>query len=131
MKRTETPATAKKNTRPLWDAGLVLLLLAVGVTVLFLLLAFSRPGAVAVITVDGREEGRYPLAQDGTYVLNGGSNTLVIRGGKACLTDSQCPDHLCEGEGWVSRDGQTITCLPNRLQVAIAGGTPADTDLDR
>lgn len=86
------------------------------------LFLFRKEGAVAVVTVNGAEVARYPLDRDGVYVLNGGSNTLVIRDGGACITNADCPDRLCEKQGVVRYAGQTVTCLPNRVQVRVIGG---------
>ena len=69
------------------------LLLLAGI--LFLVFSNTDAGARAIVTVDGKQVGSYPLDKDGTYSLNGGSNTLVIEDGKAYLSDANCPDHLC------------------------------------
>ena len=84
--------------------------------------------AFAVVTVDGTEIGRYPLSQDGTFLLNGGTNTLVIENGEAWISEADCPDKLCMGFGKISRNSEIIVCLPNRLIVVIEGGKSSDID---
>ena len=96
--------------------GLLLLSLA-----LFGLSCLRQSGTFVVVRVDGMEVGRYSLEADGVYPLNGGSNVLVIEDGCAYLSDANCPDKLCVKQGRVSRDGQVITCLPNRLTVTVYG----------
>ena len=62
--------------------GLLLLSL-----VLYLALNLGREeGAVAVVRIDGREVERHALSVNGTFALNGGSNTLVIENGEAYLS---------------------------------------------
>ncbi len=35
------------------------------------------------------------------------------------MTEADCPDRICVKEGWVSRMGECITCLPNKLIVEV------------
>ena len=76
-------------------------------------------GPVAVVTVNGKEAGRYPLTDDGTFPLNGGSNVLVISGGEAWVSEANCPDRICMGMGKISKSGEFIACLPNRLIITV------------
>ena len=105
-------------------AGLLLLTL----TLFFLFIWNQDTGAAVVVAVDGKEVARYSLEENGTYVLNGGTNTLVIEDGKAFLTQADCPDHLCVKQGKINGAGQVITCLPNRLTVTVVG-TEGDVEL--
>ena len=78
-------------------------------------------GAYVLIRVDGEEVEQYSLSDEGTYPLNGGTNILHIEGGEAWLTEADCPDHLCVKQGEISKTGQVITCLPNKLTVTVYG----------
>ena len=97
------------------------------------LLVFSRltgeEGDGVIVRVDGEEVVRYGLYENGTYPLNGGTNTLVIENGEAWLSHADCPDHLCVKQGKIRADGQVITCLPNRLTVTVYGGADNEVDL--
>ena len=105
---------------------LALLLLAGG---LALVLRLGREaGGLAVVRVDGRVTERHSLAENGVYPLNGGSNILVIENGEAFLSEANCPDHLCVKMGRIRYNGQTITCLPNRLTVTVEGGESNGVD---
>lgn len=84
-----------------------------------------EPGAWAVVEVEGRETARYPLAEDRTVVIEGyggGRNTLVIEEGSAHVADASCPDKLCEKQGRISANGETVVCLPNRVVITVRGG---------
>ena len=35
------------------------------------------------------------------------------------MSDADCPDKDCVNQGWISRPGQMIVCLPNRLVIKI------------
>ena len=88
----------------------------------------KKEGAYAEITVDGTTVAKYSLAVDGVYPLNNGTNVLVIQNGEAYMSESNCPDHVCENTGRVKYVGQTIICLPNRLTVKIIGSSDHSVD---
>ncbi len=83
--------------------------------------------AQVVITVDGDAYGTYDLAADQTVDING-TNTLVIHNGQADMKDADCPDKLCVHQKAISRDGESIICLPNRVVVTIKGGEKSELD---
>ena len=119
MEKTEK----KKYTRDLILVGIVLL----AALLLFFMVRNNQEkatgtGAEAGVTVDGLEIGRYPLKTNGTFPLNGGSNILVVENGEAWVSEANCPDKVCMGMGKISRNGEFIACLPNRLIVVVEGG---------
>lgn len=88
-------------------------------------------GAYAVVSVDKSEVKRLSLFRDATYRIEGvgGYNELVIEGGEAYLSDADCPDKLCMKMGRISKEGQSIICLPHRVVVEIEGGEENDVDV--
>ena len=117
----------KNHKRDLILIG-ILLLAASALFFLFKEKQAGEEGASAVVTVDGTEIARYPLNRNGTFVLNGGSNTLIVENGEAWISEANCPDKLCMGFGKISKKGEIIVCLPNRLIVVIEGGEEAEVD---
>ncbi len=117
----------KNHKRDLILIG-ILLLAASALFFLFKEKQAGKEGASAVVTVDGTEIARYPLNRNGTFVLNGGSNTLIVENGEAWISEANCPDKLCMGFGKISKNGEIIVCLPNRLIVVIEGGEAAEVD---
>lgn len=75
----------------------------------------------AVITVNNIEYGVYPLDENIEIVVSE-HNTVVIQDKAVYMKEADCPDHLCIHQGRISRTGQTIICLPNRVMVTIKGG---------
>ena len=52
--------------------------------------------------------------------MNGeGYNLLVIEGGKAFVKSASCPDGICSSHRAVSKDGESIICLPNKVVIEI------------
>ena len=107
---------------------LIVLLIAGGVLALLVLLAPS--GRRACIYVDGELVGEYALSQDTTFVMEdfGVKNEICISDGRVCVTTADCPDKLCVNMGWISREGQSIICLPHKLIITIKGD--ADDEID-
>ena len=122
--KTEQPA-APARSRYTRDLIIVGVLLVAALALFFLMRARqdrdTGTGAQAVVTVDGQEIGRYPLSKSGTFPLNGGTNILVVENGEAWVSEADCPDKVCMGMGRISRNGEFIACLPNRLLVVIEG----------
>lgn len=114
----------KKKDFILIGAIVAVILIAFGVMALV-----QQEGDSVVVRVDGKKVAEYSLSQDGEYVLNGGTNVLKIEGGKAYLTEADCPDHLCMNQGKISKNGETITCLPNRLTVTVYCSEEGEVDL--
>lgn len=103
------------------DFILIASILIVAVALFLVVELTKEEGAGVTVKVDGVKVAEYSLTSDGTYPLNGGTNILVIENGKAYLTDANCPDKLCVHQGKISRTGETITCLPNKLTVTVFG----------
>ena len=109
------------------DIILIASILIVAIALFLVVEMTKEEGAGVTIKVDGIKVAEYSLTADGTYPLNGGTNILVIEDGRAYLTDANCPDKLCVHQGKISRTGETITCLPNKLTVTVFG---AEESLD-
>lgn len=83
------------------------------------------------ITVDGEVYGTYPLRTDAEIpiVIDGvTTNLLVIRDGKADMTDADCPDKLCVHQRAISKTNETIVCLPNKVVAAVVGKEESEID---
>lgn len=106
----------------------ILLLTALGLLLFLKSGQGKENGAVAVVTVDGNETGRYSLSEDGTIALNNGSNILVIEAGEAWVSEADCPDKICMSFGKISKNGEFIVCLPNRLIITVEGGETTGID---
>lgn len=92
---------------------------------------FSEHGSEIAITVDGHLYGTYTLSepQEIPIKLDGRvANIVVIANGAAHMKDADCPDQLCMHQGAISRDRQTIVCLPHKLVVEVVGGEKEEYD---
>lgn len=122
----------KKKTFGRRDLILLLVVLAIGLAgILFL---YTRPAAAdgeVEVSVDGEVVMTLPLSEDTKVMISGfdgGENLLVISDGKAEIESASCPDGVCVRHYAISRDGESIICLPNRVVVTIRGGEKGEVD---
>lgn len=80
-----------------------------------------------IITVDKKEFGTYFLNEDQEIDING-TNTLVIQGGKADMVQADCPDGICVNQKAISKNGESIICLPNKITVTVKSQSKNDVD---
>jgi hypothetical protein len=109
----------------------ILLLLCLVIWGVYALL-FHEAGSAVVVTVDGQIYGTYPLSQEQTVSICDSegkvTNTLVIRDGKADMTEADCPDKLCVHQKAISVEQENIVCLPNRVVVTVTGSEEEGLD---
>ncbi len=86
------------------------------------LLLFRGQGAAVEVRIDGKLYGTYSLSEDRIEEIRTGEdqlNRLVIRDGKASVDLATCPDGICAAHHPISREGESIICLPHRVVVAV------------
>lgn len=100
---------------------LVLLAAALGIWYWY---AKKPSGAAAVVSfADKREQMQIFLSENKTYTFVGDNEipvTLKVQDGSIQFVDSQCPDHICEGVGKLSSQGQSAVCMPAGVSVTIS-----------
>lgn len=111
------------------DFIIIAVVLAVaGVLTFFLYFVNSDSGAYVQVEVDGAIVDTVALDTDFTkkYDFDGNSNTLVIKDGKASVTEANCPDGICVNHKPINRSGESIICLPHKLVVTVVDDAPED-----
>ena len=68
------------------------------------------------------------MNEDREVSINGGTNILRIRNGRAKMIEADCPDQLCVDQRAVSADNESIICLPNRVIVEIQSRQESEYD---
>lgn len=90
---------------------------------------FRADGDSVRVSVDGKFYGEFALVEDRAVeiISDGGYNILVIQDGQAHVESASCPDGICAAHKPISRDGESIVCLPNKvvITVSIASGDDA------
>jgi len=90
-------------------------------------IADSGKASEVIVTVDGVEYGRYSLSKDQIIDING-TNTLRVENGKVRMVSADCANQLCVNQGAISKSGETIVCLPNKVVARVTGSEDADFD---
>lgn len=88
--------------------------------------------AVAVVTVDGKEYGRYPLEKNHTetiHLSDRSYNTFEVKDGYVSMTDASCPDQICVNHSRISKKNETIVCLPDKVVITVENGEEAEIDV--
>lgn len=89
---------------------------------------WSENAATVKVTVDGKEQGIYSLSKNQEIEING-TNVLVIREGKADMVEADCPDKVCVNQKPISKEGESLTCLPNKVIVTVISGEENKLDV--
>ena len=105
------------------DIILFIVLVLLGGALAFPALFMSENGETVKVTVNGKLYGTYRLSDDQEVKISEGKNvnTLRIKDGTAEMIHASCKNQICVHEGKISRSGQSIVCLPNRVSVTIEG----------
>jgi len=80
-------------------------------------------GRVALVRVGNSIVERLDLNHDQHLVVVGrlGETEIEVKGGRVRVVRSPGPWKLCIRRGWISKPGETLICLPNRVTVEIPG----------
>ena len=90
------------------------------------------PDACLVVSQDGEEVQRYALAVDQAVTITQGEevcNVAEIRDGVVTMIEADCPDHLCMKQRSISKNGQSIICLPNQIVLTIRSQKQDEIDV--
>ena len=121
--------TMKFSKRDVLFLSILLLLSLAG----FVIVAFfhGKEGAEVIVSVDNQLIGSYELSidQEIPIEIDGETgNVLRIENHKASMVHATCPDKLCVHQKSISRQGETIVCLPHKVVVEVRSKEQAELD---
>lgn len=111
------------------DLGILLFALIL-TGVLWLHIGQQEEGDLVYITSKG-ETMVYPLSKDNVIALTEEmefSNTIVVENGTVFMENASCPDQICVHHKAVSKNGETIICLPNQVFIEIESDRQREVD---
>ena len=103
------------------DIIFALLLIVVFLSV-FLIIRGGEEGTYITVSIDGVLEESYTLTENEQVINVGDGNVLTIINNEAYMSYANCPDQVCVKKGKVSKSGEDIICMPNRVIVRVEGG---------
>ncbi len=103
----------------------VVILMGIFFALAFLLRSFNLQNPVVRIKKGNQivEEIRMSDVED-YEIVNLGTNKVRIEHDGVYMENANCPDKLCVHQGRISKTGQSIICLPNKIIVEIVGKKP-------
>ena len=132
----QSASTAKSGGRKFKNDLIFIVSLLVAVALLGAGFFFFRgEGDVVTVTVDGELFGTYRLDEDVRVEIMTGEtdeayNVLVIENGEAYVEAASCPDGICSDHKPISREGESIVCLPNRVVITVGTAEKSDDEVD-
>ena len=111
---------------------IIVILALLGISYLVVFFAFGNEGKYITIEKDGVLVGTYSLEAEQEIPLpdDEADNIVAIENGKAYMKEASCPDHLCMKQGKISKAGQTIVCLPNKVIVTVKDDDASGDEID-
>ena len=112
----------KRKTRN--DVIFIAILMAVVALAGLAIFLLRGEGDRVAVTVNGEVYGEYLLSEDTVVEIRTGErgerlNRLIIADGRARMEEATCPDGICAAHSPISRDGESIVCLPHRVVVTV------------
>ena len=88
---------------------------------LFSIIFSSKDDLVANVYYDDEIILTVSLDKDNSYKVNGSLSEMIIivQDKKIKVLESDCKDHICVNQGFIFRENQTITCLPNKIFIKL------------
>lgn len=123
-----------KSNEYISKKSIISILIVLALLVVFAVIFYStrKSGNIVVIYHDGNVIGHYALSSDREIQIKDKSgnitNIVCIRDSQVYMKEADCPDQICVNQGRKSLDGESITCLPNRVVVEVKGNDRSDID---
>lgn len=94
--------------------GAVVMAVVLSIALLF---SFSKKGTNVVIKQD--DKVIYDNSINVNETIQTGTNTIIIRDGEVYVSEANCKNQICVNSGKISKKGESIVCLPNKVIVEI------------
>ncbi|MPQ42999.1 NusG domain II-containing protein [Clostridium tarantellae] len=80
----------------------------------------------AIITIDGNVNKKILLSEHigkDEFVIESeyGINKILLKENEIAILQASCQDSVCINQGYISKPGENIICLPNKLMIEIRG----------
>lgn len=117
----------KKN-----DLVLIIGIAIVAIVAIIFLLWYRKEGSKVIISVRGQVYKELNLSEDQVIEIKDDeddhTNILEIKDGYASMLEANCPDRLCVHQKSISKEGESIVCLPHQVIITIEGRESSSLD---
>lgn len=110
------------------DIILIIVILIIALVSFLFLYLTPNKNLVAYVYHNDDVVLQIDLKKDDSYIVQGdiGDVYIEVKNSKIRVLQSDCPDHICINQGYISKANQTITCLPNKIYIIIVGNDEVD-----
>ena len=117
----------KKN-----DIILIIGIAVIAIVAISYIFLNRKEGAKVIISVGGHENQILPLDENKVIEIDSGddeyNNILEIKDGYVTMIEANCPDQICVHQKAISKEGESIVCLPHQIIVTIKGNENSSLD---
>ena len=114
------------------DIILISVIIVLAALIFFLINCFSSNGNKVVIEQDAKQIATLDINKNQEYNIydKDGNicNTVVISGGQASMIYANCKDKICVNHNEISKNNESIICLPNKVIVTVISDKGSDVD---
>lgn len=95
----------------------IIIVAVIGICLLLFLLFPFKKGKTVTVKKDNKTVYSENLNKDNNVDL--GNNTVIIKSGEVYMKEANCKNQICVHTGKISKSGESIVCLPNKVVVLI------------
>lgn len=87
-------------------------------------------GKYVKVYVNEKLTKTFDLTKDREYFIETkfGYNLLIIKNERARILDADCPNKICVNKGYISKNGESIICLPHHVVVTVESSEDNNVD---
>lgn len=120
-----------KNKRLRNDIILICSVIVFTLIILVAITLINKTGSEVIIEQNSKQVAVLDLNKDQEYNLYNGDkicNTVVIKNGEAYMIYADCKDKICVNHNKISKNNESIICLPNKVIVTVTNSNNNEVD---
>lgn len=120
-----------KNKRLRNDIILICSVIVFTLIILVAITLINKTGSEVIIEQNSKQVAVLDLNKDQEYNLYNGDkicNTVVIKNGEAYMIYTDCKDKICVNHNKISKNNESIICLPNKIIVTVTNSNNNEVD---
>lgn len=114
------------------DIILIVIIIALSAMAFILINSFSSSGNEVIIEQNLKQTAVLNINKNQEYNLydNNGNicNTVLIKDGTVSMKYANCKDKICVNHNKISKNNESIICLPNKVVVTVLSDKNNDVD---
>lgn len=120
-----------KNKRLRNDIILICSVIVFTLIILVAITLINKTGSEVIIEQNSKQVAVLELKNNQEYNLYNGDkicNTVVIKDGEAYMSYADCKDKICVNHKKISKNNESIICLPNKVIVTVTNSNNNEVD---